>query len=165
MFRVGRNQVVDLHKQKQGCVRFWVKMQVLGRRKIVTLKTCWRRLQDQQMFAGIRLTPNNIFDCCSPLRIKLLKRLQRRLSLFIVAQVRSNTTFRILSIHLLISKKKLKLLAIHCLSSSNYFEERSTLLNKSDISILAIYITPVFKSLSSLYTGTKISLLRLVSLF
>ena len=24
----------------------------LGRRKIVTLKTCWRRLQDQQMFAG-----------------------------------------------------------------------------------------------------------------
>ena len=25
----------------------------LGRRKIVTLKTCWRRLQDQQMFAGI----------------------------------------------------------------------------------------------------------------
>lgn len=125
----------------------------------------WRRLQDQQMFVGIRLTANNIFDCCSPLRIKLLKRLQRRLSLFIVAQVRSNTTFRILSIHLLISKKKLKLLAIHCLSSSNYFEERSTLLNKSDISILAIYITPVFKSLSSLYTGTKISLLRLVSLF
>ena len=25
----------------------------LGRRKIATLKTCWRRLQDQQMFAGI----------------------------------------------------------------------------------------------------------------
>ena len=24
----------------------------LGRRKIVTLKTCWRPLQDQQMFAG-----------------------------------------------------------------------------------------------------------------
>ena len=24
----------------------------LGKRKIVTLKTCWRRLQDQQMFAG-----------------------------------------------------------------------------------------------------------------
>ena len=25
----------------------------LGRRKIVTLKKCWRRLQDQQMFAGL----------------------------------------------------------------------------------------------------------------
>ena len=28
----------------------------LGRRKIVTLKTFWRRLQDQQMFAGVLLT-------------------------------------------------------------------------------------------------------------
>ena len=27
----------------------------LGRGKIVTLKTCWRRLQDQQMFAGLVL--------------------------------------------------------------------------------------------------------------
>ena len=27
----------------------------LGRRKIVMLKTCWRRLQDQQMFAGLVL--------------------------------------------------------------------------------------------------------------
>ena len=27
----------------------------LGRRKIVTLKTCWRRLQDQQIFAGNKL--------------------------------------------------------------------------------------------------------------
>ena len=28
-------------------------LEIYGRRKIVTLKTCWRRLEDQQMFAGI----------------------------------------------------------------------------------------------------------------
>ena len=29
----------------------------LGRRKIVTLKTCWSLLQDQQIFSGMTLTP------------------------------------------------------------------------------------------------------------
>ena len=32
---------------------FKTSWRLLGRRKIVTPKTCWRRLEDQQMFAGL----------------------------------------------------------------------------------------------------------------